>query len=187
MRWLAFLLGAQAGELSSSERAALERGEIVLRQETARGGSEGSSSVLVEATAQEVWSVIEDFDAYVEFLPYVTASSLLEGPEELGEGRFRWQMELTAKGLVTRYVTDAHRDGEVMTWEMRPDGSSPMKRSTGSWRVSEWDDRRVLLTYTAQADTAWWIPVFVHRKAADAGLPVMVRLVAERAVQSKGG
>jgi len=143
--------------------------------------------VLVASGAEDVWAVIEDFDAYVEFLPYVTSSELLAGPEELGEGRYRWAMELTARGIVTRYVTESVREGDSMRWEMQPEGNSPMTRSTGSWSVTSWDERRVLLTYTAKADTAWWVPVFVHKKAADAGLPVMVRLVAERAVHSDGG
>lgn len=143
--------------------------------------------ILVEASSAEVWAVIEGFGAYVEFLPYVTASYVLASPDELGEGTWRWGMELTAKGVVTRYVTDARRDGDVMTWEMQPEGSSPMRRSAGSWEVRAWDADRVLLIYRAQADTAWWIPVFVHRKAADAGLPAMVRLVAARAVDSPGG
>lgn len=182
MGWLAFLFGTQAASApTEAEKSALERGEVVTRQATNRGGSEGTSMVLVDATTDEVWTVVEDFGAYVEFLPYVTASELLAGPDALGEGTWRWSMELTAKGVVTRFVTESRREGDVMTWAMTPASTSPMRRSTGSWEIQPWDAERVLLIYRAQADTAWWVPVFVHKKAADAGLPTMVRLVGERA------
>ncbi|MCP4809255.1 MAG: hypothetical protein GY913_12375 [Proteobacteria bacterium] len=184
MTWLALVLGARATVTPTpAERARLEAGQVVVRVDTARGGSNGLSMMVVEAAADEVWQVIIGFDAYVEFLPYVTASTLRS---DSGDGRYGYDIELTTRGIVTRYAGTAVHDGDTLSWELQPVGVSPMRKSSGSWRVQDLDGR-TLLIYRAEAETAWWLPSSVHRKAADAGLPTMVRLVGERAVGSQGG
>ena len=180
---LALLLTAR-GEVvpTSVERALLDGGEVVVRQDAARGGSSGLAMILVDAPAEDVWQVVLDYDAYVEFLPYVTASRL----DTVEDDVTTYTIELTVKGLSTRYAGTAKRLGDELAWELMPVGMSPMRTSRGSWRVQELEGK-TLIVYRAEAETAWWLPTSVHRKAADAGLPTMVRLVAERAVGSSGG
>lgn len=183
MTWLALLLGARGAVVpTASERAALDAGEVVVRADTRRGGSSGLSMMLLDVPPETVWDVILGFDAYVEFLPYITASSL----ESSSEDRYAYTIELTVKGLTTRYAGTAERSGDELAWALEPIGASPMRRSSGTWRVQELEGRS-LLVYSAEAETAWWLPTSMHRKAADAGLPTMVRLVGRRAVGSERG
>ena len=158
---------------SSQEAAALLAGETVVRQDTARGGSRGVAMAFVSASPEQVWAVVLDFDRYVEFLPYVTASTAVAGGAEL---------ELTTKAVVTRYkqtVADHHAEGYV-TFELRPVGWSPMRCSTGWWRVTRWEGGSLLM-YSVDVATAWYLPKETHDKAAAIGLPKMVTLMAERA------
>lgn len=175
-------------EITSEERVLLEAGQVVYRSDLAREGSSGLSMVLVNTPAKDVWEVVLDFDSYVLFLPYVTASwSELREPLHAGVTRLRWGMELTTKGVVTRYAVEGrlHSPGGYMTWEMVPVGSSPMSRATGYWMSSAWDDGRTLLIYSVDVETAWWLPISVHRKAADRGLPATVALFGRRAEKQR--
>ena len=185
MTWLLHLVlntPLASPEPSAQELRALEAGRVVVRSDTGRGGSSGLSMRLVEATAERIWQVVLDFDAYVDFLPYVTASWTEGTPQSLGSGRYRWGMELTTRGVTTRYRVDCHREDKgMLDWAMTPVGVSPMRGSTGSWQVLPWDQQRVLLVYVATVDTAWWVPPSVHRQAADRGLSGIVELVAQQA------
>lgn len=190
MRIASFLMGIASAstvdqpppalELQDAELEALQEGQVVTRQELARGGSAGLAMMLVDATPDHVWDVILDVDRYVEFLPYVTSSWLVsDDPAAL-----KWGMELTTKGVVTRFNASGvlHRDEGYLAWEMRPVGSSPLRASRGWWRV-ETVDSRTLLVYQADVQTAWWIPTRTHQKAASRGLPTLVSLMAARAAR----
>ena len=65
----------QAGETKTAEerRAALERGEIVmdLAQHPVTKVYLPTGQCLVEATVDEVWYIITDFDSFQEYLPHV--------------------------------------------------------------------------------------------------------------------
>ena len=163
----------QAVEPTPTEARSLLAGETVVRQQTGKGASRGVAMAWVEAPPSAVWAVILDVERYVEFLPYVTASKLVDGGAEL---------ELTTKGYVTRYkqtTIDHSADGYV-TFEMKPLGWSPMRSTAGWWRVSAWKGG-TLVVYSVDVATAWYLPKSTHDRAAAIGLPRMVELVAERA------
>lgn len=175
-----------APELEPEEREALLRGETVKRHAHGGKSSAGVSLCLSRASAEAVWRCITDFDAYVEYLPYVTASwsESTEAPSP-GVRVHRWGMELTTKGVVTRYAVESRQRPTEgwMSWEMVPRGTSPMARAHGYWRTDPFDadPERTLIVYAADVRTAWWLPTPIHRKAADRGLPAMVSLVGRRA------
>jgi ribosome-associated toxin RatA of RatAB toxin-antitoxin module len=175
--------GPHPVDLSEPERSALESGQVVYRKELGQDGSSGLSMVLVDAPPQQVWGVILDFDAYVEFLPYVTSSWTEPRRPEDSPDLHHWGMELTTRGVVTRYAatTVMAPSGCDATWEMVPTGYSPMSKARGWWRTQPWGDGRTLLIYSADVETSWWLPSVVHQKAADRGLPAMVVLVGRRA------
>ena len=184
MTWLLHLVlntPLASPEPSVAELEQLEAGRVVVRSDTARGGSTGLSMRLVAAAPERIWAVVLDFDGYADFLPYVTASWTEARPEQLGPGRYRWGMELTTRGVTTRYSVDCRQAEGELDWTMSPVGVSPMRGSSGSWRVLPWDAQRVLLVYLASVDTAWWVPPSVHRQAADRGLSGIVELVAQQA------
>ncbi|MCB9741137.1 MAG: SRPBCC family protein [Alphaproteobacteria bacterium] len=175
-----------APELSAEEREALLRGETLKRHAHGGKSSAGLSLALSAASEAAVWATITDFAAYVEYLPYVTASWAegVQSPEP-GLEVYTWGMELTTKGVVTRYAVESHRRVQEgwMRWRMQPLGSSPMSEASGYWLTAPLHGARdrTLIVYAADVRTAWWLPTPIHRKAADRGLPAMVSLVGRRA------
>lgn len=167
-------------------------GQTVYRHGQAHDASTGLSMALSRASSEAVWSVILDFDGYVRFLPYVSAS-WVESREQLEGGMVRtlWGMELTTRGVVTRYSVESRYvpGARLMRWEMVPRGASPMARAHGYWTTGPWvgEAGRTLVVYGADVATAWWLPGPIHRKAADKGLPQIVGLVSARAEQARSG
>lgn len=173
-------------ELKADEREALLRGETLKHHAHGGKSSAGVSLALSAASETQVWATITDFAAYVEYLPYVTASwtESVSTPEP-GLQVYTWGMELTTKGVVTRYAVESRRRvvERWMRWRMQPRGSSPMSEASGYWLTAPFDGAqdRTLIVYAADVRTAWWLPTPIHRKAADRGLPAMVSLVGRRA------
>lgn len=188
MKLLSFLAGAAHAQewdqappeliLDAQERASLESGEMVVRQGHEERGSVGTAMALVDGSVEESWAAILDFDNYVRFLPYITASWTESTERGAQDNALRWGVELTTKGVVTRYRVDCllHSEQGYMAWEMRPTGYSPLAASHGWWRVESWadDPSKTLMVYQVRVETAWWLPERVHRLAADQGLGTMV-------------
>lgn len=175
---------------SADERAALERGEAISRHwRDAEGRARGLSAVLVNASTVNVWKVIVDIDAYVEFMPYVTASYVTRWTEAEIYTQIEAGYHLTTLGVTTRYRLD-HRwyaDKGVIVFDVLPEGSSPIAAGDGFWRVSAWNGSpgpggrpRVILEYSVDMAMQWWVPSVLERKAASR-LPTVVRLIKRRA------
>ena len=163
-------------------RASLDAGELYT---TIREGEGGLGMIVANAPPSAVWSVIVDFDRYVDFLPYVTGSSVDARTDAADHSVIDCTMELTTKGFVTRYTvrntwwTDAGWMGFVML----PQPGNPLRQATGYWRVEAWngDPNRSLVTYQVDATADWWVPAFVRSKATDNAVPRVIKLVAKRA------
>lgn len=177
-------------EWTAAELAALGRGEAVARHwSETRGRSRGLAATLVSAPSANVWRQIVSFDAYVEFMPYVTASWVSSWTEEAEYTHILAGYHLTTMGITTRYRLDNrwYADRGVMLFDVAPDGSGPIVSGDGWWRVSPWRRAagKVLLEYTVDMGMQWWVPGSLERKAADR-LPVVVRLIKRRAESAQG-
>ena len=165
---------------SDDELERLRAGEAVYRSSLERGLSTGLAFAVAEASVDEVWSHVLDFDEYVKFMPYVTSS---ETTSVQGDWH-TWQMELTTMGVVTRYTVENHRypDPEVLTWTMTPRGGTPLLGASGWWWLEplEADPSRTLIVYATSVEVSWWVPMYIHDKAARR-LPTMVELIRDRA------
>lgn len=170
---------------TATEQATLERGEAVSRHwRDATGRARGLSAVLVRAPAAAVWKAIVDIDAYVEFMPYVTASYVTSWDEAPDHTRIVAGYHLTTLGVTTRYRLD-HRwyaDQGLILFDVVPEGSGPIAAGDGFWRVSPWKgaSELVLLEYSVDMAMQWWVPSMLERKAASR-LPTVVRLMKRRA------
>lgn len=68
-------------QLPDEEKAALENGEVIVSAE--REGETGKfvARVLIDASAEDAWQVLTDYDNFEKFLPNVENSELLESDE----------------------------------------------------------------------------------------------------------
>ena len=168
---------------SPTERATLDRGEAVSRHWTdTRGRAHGMSAIIVNAPTATVWKVIVDFDAYVQFFPYVTASYTTRWEEEPDYTHILSGYQLTTMGVNTRYRLDNrwYADKGVMLFNVVPEGSGPISTGDGWWRVSTWGASQSLLEYSVDMAMQWWVPSMLERKAAGR-LPTVVRVTKRRA------
>ena len=146
------------------------------------GWERGRAAIRVDAPAEVLWQVITDYDAYVEFLPYVTESVTLSRQREGAAERIRSQYALTVRGVVTRY----HLEGlfsaaeGALHFRYLPEGG-PLAEGEGWWRVSAWPEGGSLLEYEVALRPRWWVPGFLTRAAAERGLADLVRLMGARA------
>lgn len=173
-----------------TERATLDDGGTVHRYERWNDIDGGVAAIVVDAPEDVVWKHILDYDRYVKFMPYVTASTLDETTPGADQTVYDCSMELTTKGIVTRYtVRNVHVAPQgYMTFTMLPLAGNPLREATGYWRVEPWQDdpTRTVMAYRIDIDTAWYVPAFVKNKAADRGLPTVAALIAKQAEKEVG-
>lgn len=193
-------------EFTRGELARLAEGEVVYRvHRSDENQVVGISAAVTEVPPDAIWRHVLDFDTYVEYLPYITASRTVhqwagdhipdthrpsgsggEDPTELVVA----ELELTTLGVVTRYRMDNYwfPDRHYLAWAMVPQAANPLNAVVGTWQVSafEADPERTLVVYRAQADMRWWVPDFLQERARERGLPVLVRLIRERAEAELG-
>lgn len=144
----------------------------------------GVSLTLVDAPAAQIWSAIADYDRYVTYLPYVTASTTLDrhtaGTHEVAVGL----LELTTRGIRTRYRVEHHLYPEAAyaSFTITSQGSGLLD-AEGTWHLTPWQDDPSLSVLVVQVhvETAWYVPRKVKRHAAIMGLPRLASLIGERA------
>jgi ribosome-associated toxin RatA of RatAB toxin-antitoxin module len=163
-----------------------------------RGGVEGENSEgtheagvslrVVNGAPDAIWDQVEDCDAFVTYLPYVTGST--RSAYETTEDGATWNcaMELTTKGFVTRYTvkTTLERSPSIGRFEMVEGSGSVLRSAQGYWQTAPWpeDEGQTLLIYVFESRAAWWVPRFAKRMAADRGLSEITHLVG-RQVEKK--
>lgn len=173
-------------EFTDQERSAMVAGEVVYKVTKASSNRlVGVSAAVTTAPPEVLWKHILDFDAYVTYLPYVTASQT-ESRTPIDHGE--WvvaRLELTTLGVVTRYVMENawYPERGFLNWMLVPKASNPLNRVYGSWQVEPLQgmEGRWVLIYSADADLRWWVPDFLQARAADRGLAVLVKLIRKRA------
>jgi ribosome-associated toxin RatA of RatAB toxin-antitoxin module len=179
-------LPAATDDWTAEERAVLDQGQAVHRYERdASGRQYGRAAVRVRAPADAVWTAVLDYDHYVRFLPYVTASAeTSRTPTSAGE-RVKATYDITVKGMVTHFALDSElrRSDGVVAFTLSSHDGGAVEAGQGWWRLTPWEDEANvwLLEYGVDLGLRWWVPGFVERKAADRGLPVLVRQMARQA------
>ena len=167
------------------ERTALRCGQTVYRHSTGRRSDDGMAAVVVKTTAETLAEHILDVDAYVEFLPYVTGSRVLRTEEFSDHRRVDAELELTTKGIVTRYEIETrwYPEASWLPFQMVAHTGGALRGGSGSWHLYRWDEdwSRTLLVYDIRLESARWVPGFARRLAANRGLPAAAELIAKRA------
>lgn len=175
---------------TAEERRALLAGEPVARSwRDEDGRSRGLTAALVKAPEAVIWKQIVDIDAYVEFMPYVTASYLTRWEEAADHTHIVAGYHLTTLGVTTRYNLDErwYADRGLMLFRVTPVGAGPVNGGDGWWRVSPFAaDGRMLLEYSVDLSTQWWVPSALERRAASR-LPTLIRLMRKRAEAAAEG
>ncbi|TNE91220.1 MAG: hypothetical protein EP330_06135 [Deltaproteobacteria bacterium] len=167
-----------------------DRAGLGLDADDASGSYEaGLSMTVIDGTPDEIWPHIEDCDAYVTYLPYVTGSTRSEHETTDAGATWTCAMELTTKGFVTRYAvsTEYERDAGLARFEMVEGSGNVLRSARGFWQTVAWPDNpdQTLLVYVFESRAAWWVPGFAKRMAAERGLSDITRLVGRQVERAR--
>lgn len=161
-------LMAGEGKSDQDRRAALEKGEIVmdLKQHPVTKVYLPTGQCLVEASMDEVWCVITDFDAFKDYLPHV----VYYRPVCWNDNRLLVDCKVKLVGLSFEYrlAYEINEQEHATYWYYV---SGPIRDSQGYWRIEPYDATRVLVTYTTTLDIGRAMPGFVERRLAKSTFP----------------
>ena len=125
----------------------------------------GTSSLDVDATAEELMAIVSDVESYPDWLPDVKAVEVLE---EDAEGRptvAAMTVDVTVREV--SYTLEYEYDGaERMSWVSRPGGD--VKHIEGSYTFEINDDGGTTVVYDLTIDPGFPVPGFLLKRAAKA-------------------
>jgi ribosome-associated toxin RatA of RatAB toxin-antitoxin module len=123
----------------------------------------GTSSIDIDASAEELMAIVTDIEAYPDWLPDVKAVEVLERDDAGRPIASTMTVDVTIKEVT--YELDYEYDGtERMAWTSRPGGD--IKHIEGSYQFAEDDDGATTVTYDLAIDPGFPVPGFLLKRAA---------------------
>lgn len=177
---------AQETTLTPGNRAALEKGEIVmdLKQHPLTKAYLPTGQCLVEGSLDEVWNIITDFNSFKDYLPHV----VYYRPVCWKDNRLLVDCKVKVTGLNFEYrlAYDINESDHATYWFFV---SGPIRDSQGYWRIEPYDGQRVLVTYTTTLDIGRAMPGFLERIFAKSTFPDIFKSLRERVkvLRQQGG
>lgn len=171
-------------------------GNLVIYTRDVKEGRRLISTAEVEAPPEVVFSILNDFEHYPDFMPYVKESRVLsrESDNEVVtyariEPPFVNERDYALKVGMTRGTAS---NGGVfkIEWESVPEaraevkGVVRVKLNEGSWLIEPLDGgKRTRLTYTLLTNPGGLIPPFVVNMSNTTAIPQLFSAVAKRSVK----
>ena len=122
-------------------------------------------SIDIEATPEQVWDLITDFESYPSFVPNQTGARLLSK----GEGRWRVEFELSIARKL-RYTLDLTGErGKGLRWTLVE--GDMMKGNEGGWHLTPLPDGRTRATYEISVELKGFVPASVTNLLVQQTLP----------------
>ena len=129
----------------------------------ARMAHHGTSSIDVDATAEELMAIVSDLESYPDWLPDVKGVEVLGTDSEGRPTASTMTVDVTIKEVT--YTLDYEYDGvERMSWTSRPGGD--VKSIIGSYAFEINDDGGTTVTYDLAIDPGFPVPGFLLKRAA---------------------
>jgi uncharacterized protein YndB with AHSA1/START domain len=147
---------------------------------------------IIEAPITNVWSVLGDIEHFVDFMPYVVETRVLETK---GNGHFEYTLlnpPLVSKRDYTLEITtveDPNGEAFVRSWTSANhkgppprDGAVRLDVVEGSWTLEKIDGTHTRATYMLLTDPGGNIPSWMANKANTTSLPDLMNAVRQRAL-----
>jgi len=123
----------------------------------------GTSSIDVDATAEELFAIVSDVEAYPDWIGDVKDVEVLERDDTGRVTAATMTVDVTIREVT--YTLDYEYDGvEKMAWESRPGGD--VKHIEGSYTFEINDDGGTTVTYDLAIDPGFPVPGFMMKRAA---------------------
>jgi len=180
--------------LSNDQVNRLNAGEILVEVTNARVPI-GDMLAVIDAPAQSIAEVILDFNAWSEFIPNITESTIVNEAGEpvnptgdpmsterltfylQGVTDTPWPMDDRTWRMSAWYNAETIEGVPVWTsgWDYVP-GSGNLEDSEGYWLLIPWGDdgSKTLVRYYLAADLGTWVPDFLLSWGTENMLPEMI-------------
>lgn len=167
-------------DLGWIDQTALQSGEIVWR--TGKATPKVATidvAVLIQAPAEKIWSILTACEIAPEYVPHVTACSVIEtvddGSAELFKQTVKPAFFIPSFEHVFRLDYDPYRRIDVRRV------SGPLAHMQGTWWLLPQGDGRMLLIHELELDPGIPVPRFFVRQALRRDLPRVLGAVRSRA------
>jgi len=171
---------------TADERERLRSGQPLTRCSCSRTTYAGRACVLLQASRDETWQVLDAVERFPSFFPYLTAARPLRHELRHGVDDARYELELTVRGR--RWAYNLHQshapDASTLPFQLESvDPEALLIGGEGRWTAQRWDEdwSRTLLTVLIELHTRHRVPSLVVEPLARRALDNVVRLVASRA------
>jgi ribosome-associated toxin RatA of RatAB toxin-antitoxin module len=170
-------LAADKTSLDAKTRSELEKGKIIttIEQNPHTRIFTPTGHSLVEASAEEVWWVITDFNHFGEFMPNV----VYYRPVGWKDGRLivdcRVKVVMFKMDYTLSYVID-EKDHTTYWFYVK----GPIKDAQGYFRIEPYDEKSVLVTYTTSLDIGKAIPGFIEETLGKTTFPSIFKSLKKR-------
>lgn len=122
----------------------------------------GTSSIDVDATAEELFAIVTDIEAYPEWLSDVKGVEVLERDAQGRPLASTMTVDVTIREVT--YTLDYEYEGnERMSWTSRPGGD--VKSIEGSYTFEISDDGGTTVVYELSIDPGFPVPGFLLKRA----------------------
>lgn len=123
----------------------------------------GTSSIDVDATAEELFDIVTDLEAFPEWLPDVKSVEVLETDSDGRPTAATMRVDVTIREV--EYTLDYEYDHPTsVAWTSRPGGD--VKSIEGSYTFEINDDGTTHVVYDLAIDPGFPVPGFLLKRAA---------------------
>lgn len=174
--------------LTEEDRAAIEKGEVVVKGElhkTTEGQNAGRGVAYARAArdVEACWPILVDYGSHPEFMPRLERVTYLERTPE----RARATHEVRILWSTYRYTVALEFDAprKTVAWSLDRSVKNDIKDTTGRWELLPLAGGATLIKYTVAVDTGMFVPRFLEEFLTRRDLPAILDNFRRR-VESRG-
>ena len=164
------LEGPPVIELTAADEAQLDKSEPVFKQTEAGKGGGGVAIRDIEASPEEVWSRILDFDAYPEMIDSVKECEVYDRDDST----IKTRIVVGAAGMKYEYNIDHTYDASKghLSWTLDDSRKNDLSSSDGYWSVAPHPTKEgwTRVYYSVDVQVGRWVPGFVAKVLRSQGL-----------------
>ena len=173
-------LSAQDADLDWIVEEELQSGRILVDfGEDQRYRGRIRAAVRIDATAEQVWAILEDCENAPEYVPNVMTCELVETLEQQNAQIFRQRIK--PRWYLPSFEHEFRLDYEPYTKIDVNRVSGPLGKLEGTWRLLPSDGGGIILIYSLNFEPGLPVPRFIVGRILGHDFPVILAAVRDRA------
>ncbi len=170
--------------LDAAQQRVLEQGDVVLLPVSGGGGAQASALMRVDASPDEIWSIVSD-PRHLQASASGVKSLTLTRDDALADGRRQQHLSYVVKVALSEVHYSVVRtydfsDGR-MTWTLDPTVDSDIQATDGAFTLWPQPDGSTLFGYDIRLDSGRKLPRWLLDELTEASLKRFLRYVRDTA------